>query len=74
MKTESTVLPSPFVGVRECADYLCMSTEYVYRHADPNLTKDFIPHLRMGWKLKFKLDSPEMQAWIRRQMKVPPRS
>lgn len=58
---------SPFVGVKEVAQFLGMSAELIYRLADSTKTADPIPHMRLGKKLRFRLDHPDMNAWIERQ-------
>jgi predicted DNA-binding transcriptional regulator AlpA len=61
-------MKSPFVDVKEVTAYLGVSKELVYRLADPDRTPvDPMPALRLGKKLKFRLESPEMQEWINRQ-------
>ena len=62
-------MQSPFVDAQEMAEYLGIGKETVYRLSDPKKTADPIPHLRLGKKLKYRLDSPEMQQWIRRQQR-----
>ena len=58
---------SPFVDVKAVADYLGINKELVYRLCNPKKTKNPMPHFRLGKKMKFRIESPEFQAWIQRQ-------
>jgi excisionase family DNA binding protein len=61
-------MKSPFVDVKEVAEYLGVSKELVYKLTDPSRTpEDPLPAFRLGKKLKFRLESPEMQGWINRR-------
>jgi excisionase family DNA binding protein len=50
-------MKSPFVDVKDVAEYLGVSKELVYRLCDPKKTTDPIPHFRLGKKMKFRLDA-----------------
>ena len=52
-----------FVTVSELASYLGVSKDFVYRRVKPD-SRDLIPHLRLGRKLKFDLESDAMKSWI----------
>jgi hypothetical protein len=58
-----------FLIPSELASYLRVSTRWVYEHARPTC-EDPIPHFKLGKYLRFNLESPEFQSWLKRHSLV----
>jgi hypothetical protein len=50
------------------SEFLGVERKTVYRLSDPTQTTAVLPHFRIGKKMKYRVDSPEMQQWIQRQL------
>ena len=53
-----------FLGVKELADRLRVSTSWVYQRTRKN-APDLIPHIKLGKYLRFDLESISFQEWLK---------
>jgi excisionase family DNA binding protein len=52
-----------FIKISELAELLQVSPKTIYRHIQR------IPHLRIGNNIRFDMESPELQAWLKTDTK-----
>lgn len=68
-----TAHPEARIGVREVAEALGRSPDYVYRHTSPKAGDDRLPHRKVGGENVFVVG--EVRGWIQRHediIHVPP--
>jgi predicted DNA-binding transcriptional regulator AlpA len=53
-----------FSGVKELADCLGVSPSWIYVRTRKGAT-DLIPHIKLGKYLRFDIESPSFQEWLK---------